>query len=752
MSFDADQELLADFLVEAGEILEELGEQLVDLEQRPDDRDLLNTIFRGFHTIKGGGSFLGLRDMVDLCHSAEDVFDVLREGRIEVSQSLMDDALKALDWLHTMFAELRAGESELSRPPDSLLKSLRDHIDGGSSSAESGAEVAPDEVSAEPPSAPEPEPASEPDRDATDDEFEAMLAAGEPAEPADSGEPAGGDEITEEEFEGLLDELHGRGQGPVENEAPSGGDDEITEDEFDALLDELHGGKPPGVEDKPSAKPSKEATPSESSGKTEEFISDDEFESLMDELHGEGRGPGVGKPSADKPAAKAAPDEKPARAKSAPTDSEALPSEASVEEAPSQKDVERPESRKPNKPASPAAAAMSAETTVRVDTGRLDSIMNLVGELVLIRNRLVTLGSGEAQDEATATAVGELDLVTSDLQGAVMQTRMQPVRKVFSRFPRVARDLARNLDKQVRLELKGEDTDLDKNLVEALADPLVHLVRNAVDHGIESPEVRRQAGKDETGTVVLSAEQEGDQVLLTIRDDGGGMSADALRRKAVEKGVIDAEEAERLDDRDAYNLIFRPGFSTKEQISDISGRGVGMDVVKTRISQLNGTIEIDSSLGRGSEIQIRVPLTLAILPTLMVTLGSSIFALPLSNIREVIYLEDEGGHRIDGRRVIRVRNRTLPLVYLQQWLTGEMPEHDGEQSQVVIVEVGGQQMGLVVSDVLGREEVVIKPLGAYLRGMSGYAGATITGDGRIALILDVPILVRSHGNVQRKAS
>lgn len=752
MSFDADQELLADFLVEAGEILEELGEQLVELEQRPDDRDLLNTIFRGFHTIKGGGSFLGLRDMVDLCHSAEDVFDVLREGRIRVSQSLMDDALTALDWLQTMFAELRAGESELSRPPDSLLKSLRGHIDGGSPPSGSDTEAVPDEVPSESPSAPEPRSEPESDRDATDDEFEAMLAVGGPAEPAASEASAGNDEITEEEFDGLLDELHGKSQGPAEGEAPSGADEEITEDEFDALLDELHGGKPPGIEGESSASSSDEAGPSESAGEGDEFISDDEFESLMDELHGEGRGPGVGKQSADKPAAKAAPAEDQASVESARTDAKAAPSDADAAEAPSQKEVERPESRKPNKPASPAAAAMSAETTVRVDTGRLDSIMNLVGELVLIRNRLVTLGGDEAQDEATATAVGELDLVTSDLQGAVMQTRMQPVRKVFSRFPRVARDLARNLDKKVRLELKGEDTDLDKNLVEALADPLVHLVRNAVDHGIESPEVRRQAGKDETGTVVLSAEQEGDQVLLVIRDDGGGMNADGLRNKAVEKGVIDTEEAERLDDREAYNLIFRPGFSTKEEISDISGRGVGMDVVKTRISQLNGTIEIDSSPGRGSEIQIRVPLTLAILPTLMVTLGSSIFALPLSNIREVIYLEDEGGHRIDGRRVIRVRNRTLPLIYLQQWLTGEMPEQDGEQSQVVIVEVGGQQMGLVVSDVLGREEVVIKPLGAFLRGMSGYAGATITGDGRIALILDVPILVRSHGNVQRKAS
>ncbi|MCP1726456.1 two-component system chemotaxis sensor kinase CheA [Natronospira proteinivora] len=744
MSFDGDQELLADFLVEAGEILDELGEQLVELEQSPDDRDLLNTIFRGFHTIKGGGSFLGLREMVDLCHSAEDVFDVLREGRIKISQGLMDDALTTLDWLQTMFGELRKGQA-LSQPPQSLIDSLRSRIESD----------APQEAGAAPaePSQAQPEPTQEPppsDRDATDDEFEAMLS-GAPAGRGgaqSSSTASGDDEIDEAEFDRLLDELHGPGKAPETADKPAektSGSDEITEEEFDSLLDELHGGAPGTQSSLSGGQTQSKAGHNAEKGGGDGFISDDEFESLMDDLHGKGRGPGAeadGKATADSngPSPKA------------PSKQPASLSEGASESRPTQKQVDKPESRQPAKPASPAAAAMSAETTVRVDTSRLDSIMNLVGELVLIRNRLVTLGGNVSQDEATATAVGELDLVTSDLQGAVMQTRMQPVKKVFSRFPRVARDLARTLEKEVKLELRGEDTDLDKNLVEALADPLVHLVRNAVDHGIESPEVRRQAGKNEAGTVVLSAEQEGDQVLLTISDDGGGMNPDALRRKVVEKGLMEEEEAWRLDDKEAFHLIFRPGFSTKDQISDVSGRGVGMDVVKTRISQLNGTIEIDSRQGQGSEIQIRVPLTLAILPTLMVTLGPSIFALPLSNIREVIYLEDESAHHIDGRRVIRVRNRTLPLVYLQQWLSGDMPSPDTKQSQVVIVEVGGQQMGLVVEDVLGREEVVIKPLGAYLRGMSGYAGATITGDGQIALILDVPILVKSYGNEHRRAS
>jgi two-component system chemotaxis sensor kinase CheA len=326
-----------------------------------------------------------------------------------------------------------------------------------------------------------------------------------------------------------------------------------------------------------------------------------------------------------------------------------------------------------------------------------------------------------------------------------MKTRMQPIKKVFGRFPRVVRDLARSLKKEVHLELMGEETDLDKNLVEALADPLVHLVRNAVDHGVEMPEVREAAGKPRLGTVTLAAEQEGDHILLTISDDGAGMDPERLRAKAIEKGMMEAESAARLSDRECFELIFAAGFSTKAEISDVSGRGVGMDVVKTRIGQLNGIIEIDSKVGKGTTIQIKVPLTLAIMPTLMVILGSQIFALPLVNVGEIIDFDLGKVNRVDGQQVIVVRGKALPFFYLSQWLVRGSHEPAGSSGHVVIVSVGTQRIGLLVDQLIGQEEVVIKPLGALLHGTKGLAGATITGDGRIALILDLPSLVDKYG-------
>jgi len=348
-------------------------------------------------------------------------------------------------------------------------------------------------------------------------------------------------------------------------------------------------------------------------------------------------------------------------------------------------------------------------------------------------------------DEDITKAVSNLDIVTSDLQASVMKTRMQPIKKVFGRFPRVVRDLARGLNKEVALELMGEETDLDKNLVEALADPMVHLVRNSVDHGVEMPDVREKAGKKPCGTIVLSAAQEGDHILLIIEDDGAGMDANKLKGIAIDKGVIDKETAARMEDSEAYSLIFAPGFSTKAEISDISGRGVGMDVVKTRIAQLNGTIDIESKLGKGTRISVKLPLTLAILPTLMVKVGDRTFALPLSSVNEIFSIESYTTNIVDGQLVIMVRNKAMPLFYLHKWLTKGGSEHiPNDEDQVVVANVGNRKVGFVVNQVVGQEEVVIKPLGTMLHGLPGFAGATITGDGRIALILDIPSLVRAR--------
>ncbi|GLX91511.1 chemotaxis protein CheA [Pseudomonas fragi] len=716
MSFGADEEILQDFLVEAGEILEQLSEQLVELESRPDDADLLNAIFRGFHTVKGGAGFLQLNELVECCHIAENVFDILRKGERHVDSELMDVILEALDAVNGMFSEVRERAPVTAATPELLAALAR--------LAEPAAAVV---------AAPEPEPVVQAavtadGGDITDNEFELLLDslnAGKAAADA----PAASEDISDAEFESLLDQLHGKGSfapdavasaPAAEPAAAAPASNEITDDEFEALLDQLHGKGSFSAQalEAPAAEPDAAAKPA-----SPDHITDHEFESLLDELHGKGQFSEVATPAV---AAKPAPAPAPAAAV-------AKKPEPARPVAPV-----RAQAAHPDKP-----AASEAETTVRVDTARLDDIMNMVGELVLVRNRLVRLGLN-SNDEAMSKAVSNLDVVTADLQTAVMKTRMQPIKKVFGRFPRLVRDLARQLKKEINLELVGEETDLDKNLVEALADPLVHLVRNAVDHGCETPEEREAAGKARCGKVILSAEQEGDHILLSISDDGKGMDANVLRAIAVKKGLMDKDAADRLSESDCYNLIFAPGFSTKTEISDVSGRGVGMDVVKTKIAQLNGSLNIYSTLGQGSKIVIKVPLTLAIMPTLMVMLGNQAFAFPLVNVNEIFHLDLSRTNVVDGQEVVIVRDKALPLFYLKRWLVASAAHEEQREGHVVILSVGTQRIGFVVDQLVGQEEVVIKPLGKMLQGTPGMSGATITGDGRIALILDVPSMLKRY--------
>ncbi|HTM27983.1 MAG TPA: chemotaxis protein CheA, partial [Rhodanobacter sp.] len=354
------------------------------------------------------------------------------------------------------------------------------------------------------------------------------------------------------------------------------------------------------------------------------------------------------------------------------------------------------------------------------------------GELVLVRNRLLSLAT-RIGSEALATAAGELDRVTDELQTAVMGMRMQPVGRLFQRFPRIVRDLARQLGKEVELVLEGEGTDLDRSLVEALADPLIHLLRNALDHGVEMPDVRELAGKPRKGRVCLSASQRGERIVIAVSDDGRGMDPDVLRRKAVEKGLIDALQAARLTEIECYELVFRPGFSTAATVSDISGRGVGMDVVKTRVAELGGTLQVRSALGHGSELQLTVPLTLAVLRVLMVRVGTRLLALPLSNVEEVFELDDGQDSLLDGRLVAQHHGRALPLVDLIDWAgaTAAAGRH------VAVLHIGHRRLGCLVHEVLGREDVIVKPLGPLFNGVPGIAGATVTGDGRLALVMDL---------------
>lgn len=589
-------DIATDFLVEASEIAERLGDELVQLEMQPQDSELLNAIFRGFHTIKGGASFLNFTPLVELCHGVEELFDLLRKGRLSVDGDLFDLAQGALDHLSGQLAALRAGAAA-ERAPDALLSAIRI-----AALPDAAAQAAPK------PAAPKPAAAATASRPAT---------------------AAAGDSITEDEFEALLDMFQAAQQVPAGKATPL----------------------PPSPVHPPAPAPAP-ATPSAP------------------------------------PAAAAA---------------------------------------------GPAKASAAAETSVRVDTKRLDGLMNLVGELVLARNRLKALRR-RTRDEDMERAVSNLDVVTARLQAEVMRVRMQPVGRAFSRFPKVARDVARTLKKEVNVQLIGEDTELDKNLVEALSDPLVHLVRNAIDHGIEAPDKRESIGKPRAGTLKLTAQQEGDHIVIVVADDGGGIDADMLRTKAREKGLIDADTAARLSPTEALQLIFLPGFSTKEQATDISGRGVGMDVVKNKLAELNGQVLIESTRGEGTRFVIRVPLTLAILPTLMVSAAGRPYALPLSNVLEVFKYRESLVRFIDGHEMLDLRQQTFPLIFLRRWLGKPVQTED---AGVVVVQTHNRKLGIVVDQVRGREEVVVKPLPNSLRGLTGLAAATITGDGNLALILDL---------------
>ena len=540
-------DIAADFIIEAQEILDRLGEQLVELEQSPHDSEQLNAVFRGFHTLKGGAGFLAITPMVELCHAAEEALGLARSGKARLQASHFDAAQQSLDWLQAMLDAVSGGQPAPTAPAELIAR-----FDMGASA------------------------------------IEADNSAATPVAPTAS--------------------------------------------------------------------------------------------------------------SADAPATVPAPVAAAANPKPA------------------------------------ARAASEAEHTVRVDTKRLDAIVNLTGELVLARNRLKNLRT-RLKDDEFERAVSSLDLATARLQNAVMRTRMQPVGKVFSRFNKLARDVARSLAKEVELEIIGADTELDRNLVEALADPLVHLVRNAIDHGVEAPELREASGKPRVGQVRLAAQQEGDFVSIEVNDDGAGIDPERLRAKARQKGLIEPEAAARLTSEECLQLIFLPGFSTKQAVTDISGRGVGMDVVQSRIRELSGQIQIQSELGRGSRFLIRVPLTLAILPTLLIAAGEDVYALPLARVVEVLHAPAPSLRWFDGRLILDRKHSTLPLIDLRAWLGVEA--QDGSLLTVVLLQAGESRFGLVVDQVIGREEVVIKPLPKVLRGLPGYAGATLIGDGRMALILDV---------------
>jgi len=381
----------------------------------------------------------------------------------------------------------------------------------------------------------------------------------------------------------------------------------------------------------------------------------------------------------------------------------------------------------------------AAEKTIRVETDKLDKLINLVGELVVNRTRVVELGRTDVAAELVS-AVEQLDRITTDLQSAVMKLRMVPIKQVFDRFPRMVRDLSQEKGKKVNLEVRGEETELDRSIVNQIGDPLVHLLRNSVDHGIEPPGERVQSGKPEEGTIILEARHEGSYVLIRVSDDGRGIATEEMRQKAVQKGLLSSAEAQRMSDEEALRLIFKNGFSTAEQVTDISGRGVGMDAVKTVIESMNGTVEIKTSQGEGTRFYVRLPLTLAIIKALLVEVAGEIYAIPIESIRENLYVAPQDIKTIQGEKVVNVRGEVLPLIYLGEML-GMKAGSSEEILSVVVVEAADRKTALVVDVLLGQQEIVIKSLSRAVEGIRGVAGATVLGNGRVALILDVSSLI-----------
>lgn len=624
---DEMKEILGDFLAESTEMLEALDQHFITLESDPNNRELLNEIFRCMHSMKGSAGFLGFQRLVEVAHQGESLLNMLRNGQMVASKPIIDIILEAVDVIKLLQADIRDTGQDMHVDTQLIVNKLSLTID---SAADLGGSPAPAST--------------------TQAETQPLPKVEQASTPSDPATPAA---------ETL----------PLEQDA-------FTKSTIDPL--------PPKTSDTAPTSPG-----------------------LSEML-----------------------------AKMSQAASRTMEAATHAQQ-------------------SKATMAREEDQSIRVETRRLDHVMNLVGELVLGRNRIMKLGSGLEQQyendhlvRELGVTLAQLNLVTSDLQLAVMKTRMVPIRKVFAKFPRLVRDLAGKLGKQVRLELSGEETEVDKSVADELGDPLVHLVRNAIDHAIESAAERQTAGKHPEGVVHLAASQEGNSIVIRIMDDGRGLQVEKIKAKAQSKGLISEGELAGMDQREIMNLIFLPGFSTAEKVSDVSGRGVGMDVVRTNIGRMNGSIELDSAPGQGCQITIKLPLTVAIIQALLVEVECSTFAIPLASVVEAVKITQEDIKTINGKTVLNLRERILPLVRLADEF-GIPSAADTDECYVVVVAVGERRLGIVVDRLRTQEEVVIKSLGDYLSDIPGVAGATITGDGKVVLILDMADMVQRAGSATK---
>jgi len=656
---DEFQEILQDFLVESFELVEKLDEDLVELENNPEDLELLNGIFRVAHTVKGASSFLNFDVLTHLTHHMEDVLNKARHGELVISPDVMDVILESIDLMKA------------------LLETIRD------TSADAGIDVAEcvlklDKITNR------------------SEEVKSSVVEAAPVVPIAQTKIIE-EEITEEEA------IHSEGEPDYDNMSP---DD--LEAEIEKLLQERQAEDRAKREAKIAAGESVLEAPPEP---------EEEVDSSLE------------------------PEPEPVVQAVAPTPAPVKQEEAKTEDA------------KAGAPAKRTPAAV--EQTIRVDVKRLDHLMNLIGELVLAKNRLIKINDdveeryeGEEFLEELNQVVSIVSLVTTDLQIAVMKTRMLPIGKVFNKFPRMIRDLSRELNKKIELEIAGEDTELDKSIVEEIGDPLVHIIRNSCDHGVEMPADRVSKGKEETGIIGLKAYNEGNQIVIQIDDDGQGLDTDMLKNKSLEKGIITEKEADNMSEKEAFGLIFKPGFSTAAAVTNVSGRGVGMDVVKTNIEKLNGIIDIDSELGVGTSMKLKIPLTLAIIQALLVGVQEEYYAIPLASVLETVRISKDEIYTVEGRSVMRLRDDVLSLVHIGDIFEVERILDSSEHAYVVVLGLGTSKLGLIVDTLVGQEEIVIKSLGDYLKGIEGVAGATIRGDGGVTLIVDVVALMQMAKDVK----
>lgn len=639
------QEIMEDFLIEAFEMIEQLDQDLVELENNPQDLELLNRIFRVAHTIKGSSSFLNFDTLTHLTHNMEDVLNKARKGELKLSHEIMDVVLPSIDLMKALLISIRDNGTDANSGIDisESVKKLQAISNEKSDST--------------------------PTQSANESKKTTQAPTPEVQNPSTTS------------------------NNPLADE-PDLDYSNMSEQEVEAEIARLLQKRQEADKQKRSEK--------------KKMQNQDTPENVQQTQKSQ---------SSENPTPK-----KPENAKKA------------------------DETKTPS---------TGVEQTVRVDVRRLDSLMNLIGELVLGKNRLIRIYGdveerydGEKFLEELNQVVSSISTVTTDLQLAVMKTRMQPVGKVFNKFPRMVRDLSRELGKNIDLIITGEETELDKSIVEEIGDPLIHIIRNSCDHGIEVPEVRKNAGKAEMGTVELKAYNEGNHIVIEISDDGKGLDPDMLKQKAIEKGVITEREADTMTDKEAFGIIFKPGFSTAKSISNVSGRGVGMDVVKTNIEKLNGLIEIESEKGVGTTQKLKIPLTLAIIQALLVGVQEEYYAIPLSSVLETVRVSQDEIYTVDGKSVLRLRDEVLSLVRLADIFKVDAILEATNEVYVVIIGLADQKIGVIVDYLIGQEEVVIKSLGYYLKNTTGIAGATVRGDGKITLIVDVAAMMDMAKNVK----